>query len=101
MCHLCFRPDRLRPIADRYSTVLILVFRGYLHDSYFEMFVLSHFPNGMRRLLSIRSGHCHPCLVSSSYFLLVLWILIHMDPHSFGCPGSGSVLGMRDPDPGA
>jgi hypothetical protein len=65
------------------------------------MFLLSNFPNGMRRLLSIRSGHCQPGLVSSSYFLLVLWILIHMDPHSFGCPGSGSVLGMRDPDPGA
>jgi hypothetical protein len=25
----------------------------------------------------------------------VLWIRIRMDPHSFGCHGFGSVLGMR------
>jgi ribosome biogenesis GTPase A len=25
----------------------------------------------------------------------LLWIRIRMDPHSFGCPGSESVLGMR------
>ncbi len=30
-----------------------------------------------------------------SSFLQVLWIRIHLDPHSFGYLGSGSVLGMR------
>jgi hypothetical protein len=25
----------------------------------------------------------------------VLWIQIRLDPHTFGCPGSGSVLGMK------
>jgi len=34
--------------------------------------------------------------VANGDFSSVLWILIRIriDPHKFGCPGSGSVLGM-------
>jgi hypothetical protein len=31
--------------------------------------------------------------------LLMIWLWIRTDPHWFGSPGSGSVLGIRNPDP--
>ncbi len=37
----------------------------------------------------------YPLIVTFLWFTTVLRVLIRVDPHSVGCPRSGSVLGMR------
>jgi hypothetical protein len=53
--------------------------------------------NGRKQFLSyyILKGGDSFMFKEIYYWKPVLWIRIRMDPHSFGCSRSGSVMGMR------